>query len=81
MGAINIPKHLDPLANLPVYSSLIKMCPLLLKVQDLIGLRANYNYRDSPSKVILLENSGGDQNMSFLSLISDRPEQLFTRDK
>ena len=33
------------------------------RLQDLIGLRVNYNYRDSSLKNTLLENSGGNQNM------------------
>ena len=33
------------------------------RLQVLIGLRANYNYRDSSLRGTLLENSGGNQNM------------------
>ena len=33
------------------------------RLQDLIGLRVTYNYRDSSLKSTLLENSGGNQNM------------------
>ena len=63
--AIVIPKHLDPLVNLPtgLFISHKNVSTVVKRLQDLIGLRVNYNYRDSSLKGTLLENSGGDQNM------------------
>ena len=45
------------------------MSTAVKRLQDLIGLRVTYNYKDSSLKVTLLENSGGDKKIfDFLLL-------------
>ena len=44
------------------------MSTAVKRLKDLIGLRVNYNYRDSSLKGTLLENSGGTKICDFLPL-------------